>query len=279
MKCCKDLLALLFVMALLLIGSAPSYSAESKKELLIDKARGNMEFYEVSVEIERLVDDLAQAFAGFAFSHKKGFQGRIKDDLKALDNEFIRGLKFFPMEEKGRLKKLKAMVDEMKPLFEEVFDLQDMVTTNIEGAVESGEKAKSILRDRTRGEAFGSKGDENKYRELLPLYYEMEINLSEMLSRNLFYIMTGREDLRGYARKDRALLNEALEHYIALTGSAKTLDRDRLGLSTSLNDSMRSIEDAVEDYERLKPRLSLLQDTIFSIDRYIDLEIQKSSYR
>ncbi len=279
MKRCKNLLSLLFVTALLLAGSAPSYSAEAKKELLIEKARGNMEFYQVSVEIERLVDDLAQAFAGFAFSHKKTFQGRIKDDLKALDNEFIRGLKFFPMEEKGRLKKLKAMVDEMKPLFEEAFDLQDMVTTNIEGAVESGEKAKSILRDRTRGEAFGSKGDENKYRELLPLYYEMEINLSEMLSRNLFYIMTGREDLRGYARKDRALLNEALEHYIVLTGSAKTLDRDRLGLSTSLNDSMRYIEDAVEDHERLKPRLSLLQDSLFTIDRFIDLEIQKSSYR
>lgn len=275
--------ALLFTLFLfLLVLMTGSVYCEDKKDkekdvqapVIVYPEIRNPELYRAITDIESRLYSISSCIFAYLHNHRKDLTATVKDEMKGFNESYLQAMKACPMAEKSKLKHLKGMYDEMVPLIEEIMDMSDLYLFNLEESIDKTVKSRKIIEEKLN-RPIASRDDEVARKALYPVSV-VDMNMLEAFTRNMSYLNLGRKDLKALAFKDRQevsrLLLEFSKQVELLTKDPKITKE----ITSKVLDSVRSIQDAVEDYDRLKPKLQLFMDKLENVNKYIDTELKPS---
>lgn len=278
--------AILFTLSLLLLvlmtGSAYCEDKKDKEKdvqapVIVYPEIRNPELYRAITDIESRLYSISSSIFAYLHNHRKDLEGTVKDEMKGFNESYLQAMKACPMAEKSKLKHLKGMYDEMVPLIEEIMDMSDLYLFNLEESIDKTVKSRKII-DEKLNRPIASRDDEVARKALYPVSV-VDMNMLEAFTRNMSYLNLGRKDLKALAFKDRQevsrLLLEFSKQVELLTKDPKITKE----ITSKVLDSVRSIQDAVEDYDRLKPKLQLFMEKLENVNKYIDTELKPTKVK
>jgi hypothetical protein len=220
------------------------------------KAPSNVPYFILKSEIRGSLEDLSMYVMSYTITHDRGIPGRIKECMKALDRDFMDAYKVTPTEEKARLKELRALYQELKPMAEDVSEMEELYGINVSEAVAKTLKARDLMDDKIMKEAL-LRSSQPEVAEALPLFYATGSDLSNMLTRTLCYLREKDPLARKAAFAHHMALTESLVAYVKALNAMKIDVKLVKELNVYIVDAIRCSQDAMEDFERLEPRLIL----------------------
>ncbi|MGV8121952.1 MAG: hypothetical protein AB2L14_19510 [Candidatus Xenobiia bacterium LiM19] len=237
----------------------------------------NPELYRAITDIESRLYSISTSIFAFLHNHKKELAGTVKDDMKGFNESYLQAMKACPMAEKSKLKHLKGMYDEMVPLIEEIMDMSDLYLFNLEESIDKTVKSRKIIEEKLN-RPIASRDDEVARKALYPVSV-VDMNMLEAFTRNMSYLSLGRKDLKALAFKDRQEVSRLLLEFSKQVELLTKDPRITKEITSKVLDSVRSIQDAVEDYDRLKPKLQLFMEKLENVNKYIDTELKPSKVK
>jgi len=231
----------------------------------------NPDLYRAVTDLEARLYSISSSIFAYLHNHRKDLTGSIKDEMKGFNESYLEAMKACPMADKVKLKQLKGMYDEIVPLLGEVVDMSDLYLSNLEESIDKTVKSRRIIEEKLN-RPIATRDDADARKAMYPISV-VDTKMLETFTRNMSYLNLGRKDLKSLAFKDRqqvtAFLMEFAKQVEALTKDPKMTKE----LTSKVMDSMRSIQDAVEDYDRLRPKLQQVLDKIENMNRFIETEM------
>ncbi|GEM_PF-1912254 len=276
--------AIFFALSLLLIvimtGSArcedkkdKDKEKEAQAPVIVYPEIKNPELYRAITDIESRLYSISSSIFGYMHNHRKDLTGAVKEEMKGFNESYQSAMKACPMAEKSKLKQLKGMYDELVPVIGEIMDMSDLYLSNLEESIDKTVKSRKLIEEKLN-KPIASRDDADARKALYPISV-VDINMLEAFTRNMSYLNLGRKDLKALAFKDRQEVGRFLMEFAK---QAQVLTKDpkiTKEITSKVLDSMRSIQDAVEDYDRLKPKLQLFIEKLENINKFIDAELKQ----
>jgi len=270
---------MLFSLSLLLLvmitGSA--YCEERKEKerqepVIVYPEIKNPELYRAITDIESRLYSISSSIFAFLHNHRKELAGTVKEEMKGFNESYMQAMKACPMADKSKLKHMKGMYDELVPMIEEIMDLSDLYLSNLEESIDKTVKSRKLIEEKLN-RSIVNRDDELARKAQYPVSV-VDMNMLEAFTRNMSYLNLGRKDLKALAFKDRQQVSRFL---LEFAKQVELLTKDRKltkEITSKVLDSMRSIQDAVEDYDRLKPKLQLFMEKLENVNKYINTELK-----
>jgi hypothetical protein len=220
------------------------------------KAPSSVPYFVLLSDIRTSLESLSMYVMAYTVTHRRDIPDRIKDCIKTLDGDFAEAYKVTPMEQKSAMKELRFRFGELKPIAEDVYEMEELYGINVNEAAQKTLKAHAIMEEKIIKQAL-LRAEDNEVAPALPLFYAMESNLSNMLTRTLVYLREKDPAMAKAAMNDHMAISESLEAYMKAAKAMKIDAKLLLELKSYIVDAMRCTQDATEDFERLEPRLIL----------------------